>query len=243
MVTPYVADADGCMLPERPQVCPWAPAGAECRIVVEHWRPRKTGPAHALLVVSCRNHGRAFTLYPCGHVPYGRVAIAPVREDGTPLSDRDFSLTVFGAALDAGAGKLWRREQPERSSSAIDGMHYRTQGRWLERSEALLGLGAELAQSAQAVIAGRLGLSTLELRDAARAVQRAGRTRERGALTNDLLDRIEVRPSILDAILIAGALAGQWGPPIRWEPLRRRRRFLLPQTEAPPLTMTDEIAP
>jgi hypothetical protein len=231
MVTPYVADTDGRMIPERPRACPWAPAGVECRMVVEHWRPRKTGPEHALLVMSCRDHRRAFTLYPCGHVPYGRVAVAPVREDGVPLSDRAFAVTVFGAALDARAGALWRREQPGRARDAGGVMHYRTQGRRLERSAALIGL---VSEHVQPLIARRLGISTLELRDAARTLQASTRTRARGTLVSGLLDRIEIRPGILDAILIAGALADEWGPPIRWEPSRQRRRFLFPPTGAPP---------
>ena len=231
MVTPYVADADGLMIPERPQACPWAPAGVECRMVVEQWRPRKTGPAHALLVMSCRDHHRVFTLYPCGHVPYGRVAVAPVREDGVPLDERAFSLTVFGAALDAGAGELWRKSQPEHPRETLDSMHFRTQGRWLERSEALLGLGSEQAQP---LIARRFGISTLELRDATRALDTSRSTRARATVVSGLLDRIEIRPCILDDILIAGTLVGLWGPPIRWEPSRRRRRFLFPPAGAPP---------
>lgn len=234
MVTPYLADTDGRMIPERPRACPWAQAGAECRIVVERWRPRKTGPEHALLVMSCRDHRRAFTLYPCGHVPFGRIAVAPVREDGTPFRDRAFSVTVFGAALDARDGDLWRREQSDGSRNVIDGMHYRTQRRRLDRSEALLGLGSGLARAAQPLIARRLGVSTLDLRDATRTLDESRGTRERGVLIYDLLDRLEIGPGILDAILIAGALTGEWGPPIRWEPSRQRRRFLLPHAGAPP---------
>jgi len=71
-------------------------------------------------------HGHAFTLYPHGHVPYGREAIAPVALDGAPLvaaaagamAEREargsgrvgtaaaerFAPTCFKAALDAAAG-------------------------------------------------------------------------------------------------------------------------------------------
>jgi hypothetical protein len=234
IVTAYVSGDDGRMIPERPRACPWAPTSDGCRIDVEHWRPRKTGPEHPLLVVSCRDHGRAFTLYPCGHVPYGRVAIAPVREDGTPLRDTNWAVTVFDAAIDARANQLWQRERPEHREIAADEHHRRTQGRWLERCELLLGVRPVLSISAQSMIADRLGVSTLELRDVQRMLEGKKRVQERGDLVFELLAKITVRPSTLDAMLIAGALAGAWGPPIRWEHTRGRRRFLLPQTGAPP---------
>ena len=31
-----------------------------------------------VMVQPCRTHRRAFTLYPLGHIPYGRLAVAPV---------------------------------------------------------------------------------------------------------------------------------------------------------------------
>ena len=86
IVTPYRPGADGVMLPDEPSACPWAASGETCCLGVEHWRHRKTGPCHPLLVLGCEDHARAFTLYPCGHVPYGRALVAPVREDGALLS-------------------------------------------------------------------------------------------------------------------------------------------------------------
>jgi hypothetical protein len=56
-----------------------------CELVVHHRRARKTGPQILVTLVHCQTHRRAFTLYPLGHVPYGRVAVAPVGLDGEVL--------------------------------------------------------------------------------------------------------------------------------------------------------------
>ena len=37
-----------------------------------------------------------------------------------------------------------------------------------------------------------------------------------------------------DTVLLAGSVAGLWGPPVRWEPARGRRRFLLSPPRSPP---------
>src|ERR1700681_2138751 len=87
-VTPYAADAEGVMVASMPSICPRHEAGdAPCCLWVDHHRDRKTGPLFALTVVHCGRHGRAFTLYPPGHVPYGRLAIAPVSSDGALVED------------------------------------------------------------------------------------------------------------------------------------------------------------
>jgi hypothetical protein len=58
---------------------------AACELVVHHWRERKAGPQIPVMVMQCKTHRRAFTLYPLGHIPYGRVAVAPVGLDGEVL--------------------------------------------------------------------------------------------------------------------------------------------------------------
>lgn len=58
---------------------------APCRIGLHHWRPRSTGPCFPIFVAKCETHGHAFTIYPASHIPYGRVAVAPVEIDGETL--------------------------------------------------------------------------------------------------------------------------------------------------------------
>jgi hypothetical protein len=49
-------------------------------------RDRKCGPGHALTVARCRVHELAFTLYPLGWTPYGRVPLIAVSPDAALLS-------------------------------------------------------------------------------------------------------------------------------------------------------------
>ncbi len=79
VVTPYRPDAKGVLEPDLPTCCIHrVPGGEACDLVVGHLRDRKTGPRFPLTVLRCRVHGCAFTLYPPGHVPYGRRRVAPV---------------------------------------------------------------------------------------------------------------------------------------------------------------------
>ena len=90
-------------LPER---CLLSLDGAvgTCRVSEAFWRDRLTGPRHPLLVVRCRTHGVAFTLYPPGYVPYGRVPVVCRVDDG---SDVDRTGSLLGAALAASGGESW----------------------------------------------------------------------------------------------------------------------------------------
>jgi hypothetical protein len=80
---PYIADEGGAMCPVGaiPQ-CPWAEAEDGCRIDKHGFRERKTGPEFPIQVLHCAAHKRYFTVYPVGHVPYGRVRMAPVEPGG-----------------------------------------------------------------------------------------------------------------------------------------------------------------
>lgn len=150
MNTPYRLDATGLLRPAIPPTCPWsAEASPPCRVALHHLRERQTGPCFPLSVVRRRVHGHAFTLYPDGHVPYGRVAMAPVSADGTLLrraeadaSDQDgaaaplaWEHTVFAAAIDAAAGRSWASDSP-----ADDPRRRRTQGRWIEQAAGMLAV-------------------------------------------------------------------------------------------------------
>ena len=229
MVTPYAADRAGIFRPERPSSCCWAPQGVTCRLVVSHRRTRKTGPCHPLLVMRCLDHKRAFTLYPCGHVPYGRHRVAPVSEDGALLNSPAWSATMFHAPLDAGAGVLWPAHSP-----ADDPHRRRTQSRYIERAALLLGLSDVAPLIAQGLTSTHLAGDTLAVLEAATALDSAVGVHARGLIVADLIKTVPLRPGVLDAVLLAGSVAGLWGPPIRWEPARGRRRFLLSPPRSPP---------
>jgi hypothetical protein len=224
MVATYAPDAAGRLLPVLPCTCPYhEQGGAPCRLRIDHFRERKTGPCFALAVVRCSVHAKAFTLYPPGHVPYGRIAIAPVSSDGSLVrnddqqgaskSTLDWSRTLFGAATDAAGAKAWPRKKPAR---------WRTQRRWLARGAELVGIltskparDAAVEQRRREQAARELGIPTLTVLEATEQWRRAGGYRSRGTAVVTVLT--ELRPSrrLADQMLGAGVLAGLWGSPIR----------------------------
>ncbi len=80
---PYVTGEGERLRPvEGIERCPLAAVGGICKLERHSFRDRKTGPRFALRILYCATHGRHFTVYPPGHVPYGREAVAPVDERG-----------------------------------------------------------------------------------------------------------------------------------------------------------------
>lgn len=100
-------------------------------------------------VTRCRTHRRAFTLYPLGHVPYGRLAVAPVTLDGQVV----LSTQREPAAADR-RSPAWRATQLGAAFAALgDPAVKLTDRRWwatqtperLARSATLLGIHPGLA--------------------------------------------------------------------------------------------------
>lgn len=100
LISPYFIDSEGKMRCEKPGSLPCGRDGEGCLVWNDTWRERKTGPEFSLLVVYCKTHDKHFTVYPPGHVPHGRKAIAPEdlktgKENLTPWME-----TLFEPALD-----------------------------------------------------------------------------------------------------------------------------------------------
>ena len=245
IVTPYTVDSGGRLVPVMPEQCVAAEEGQCCQLWVQHWRLRKTGPGFALVVAECRTHGVAFTLYPPGHVPYGRVAMAPLDPAGRPLQleavDADgedfedaaeatesvplaWGTTVFGAAEDAANRQPW----PRRNSTGPGS--WRTQGRWILLGASLLGLMGEQLGAPQ----GLLGVCELTRRDAATAYAAATGYRARGqAVTRPLGELEQAGAAMLDGLLVAGFRACRWGSAGRCDPRSGHVRWLMPRARAP----------
>lgn len=241
IVVPYAVDAQGRLVASMPSSCPWHESGdGACRLRVDHHRERKTGPCFALAVVRCGPHGRAFTLYPPGHVPYGRLAIAPVSPDGAlvrdepsrentpgeaPVAPPDWPSTVFGAAVDAAAGRAWPRAHPAHPA------HWRTQRRRLVRGARLIGIAPRTAADElrhREGMARRLGVPTLLLVGQARRWSEARGYQERGSAIALVLAEMEASRTISDRLMCAGEIEGLWGVPSRWDPggrVLRRQPF------------------
>jgi hypothetical protein len=216
-----------------------------CHIVVSHWRPRSTGPCFPLCVATCETHGQAFTLYPPSHVPYGRFGVAPIALDGETLvhaPDGDppepeiahatagpqasWETTFLAAACDATRGKPWSREHGP--------LWWQTQRRRIVVGAKLFGIDTGLADASRDVRAGELEIAALVLRDEARDWSQAKGYRSRGAVVTSAMRGLPRGRCVLDRVLVAGALAGLWGRPYRWEPQQERLRDLLAERQRPP---------
>lgn len=209
MQAAYEADAEGRLAPALPAQCPLGEDGSGCRVGVHDWRPRKTGPGFALAVARCRAHAMTFTVYPPGHVPYGRAAAVAVDAAGRPVGGegaRRWQSTTFGAALDAAEGARW----PEQGGE----WHRRTQGRWLERGAMLLGLTSATTAKRHELIASALSVPLLALREAARQYGRGRSWKSRALAVVSVLGSLARGAGVL----VSGEIGGLWGRPSRWDP-------------------------
>jgi len=123
----------------------------ECRIGGAGWRDRLTGPQHRLRKVRCRVHGGAFTLYPAGHLPYGRKAAVPTTEEGGEVDTRS---SLLGAAVAASRGERWPDELIEDEEGPVQG----TQRRRVQRIAWAVGLDQPVVDSA---VLAELGLDVV----------------------------------------------------------------------------------
>lgn len=205
------------VLPER---CVFATATQTCSLFVSHYRPRKTGPGFPLAVVgcTCHPHGR-YTLYPPGHIPYGRQQVVPCSPSGPLLGDPDsgqppWQETVFGAALDVDDGQRWPAHSP-----ADDARRRRTQGCRLRLTGTLLGVHPDLDSRTREWVGTRLRVPTMTLRTAAGSWDTSWKTR--GSAIRTVLQSLPINGSLLDRLLAAGAVTGLWPSPQRWDLGRR----------------------
>jgi len=184
--------------------------------------------------VECSTHPGCFTLYPSGHVPYGRERVAPVAPDGQPLkvspaataraasagaaappgpaaaegaTEARWRQTGFAAVIDAAQGKAWAQEPP--------GPYATTQLDRMDELAALLGL-AERSASRLELTSRHLGVPELTLRDAARGYQASLGSQERGLSLLAVLRQVRPGRTVLERILACGAAVGLWGTVHFW---------------------------
>ena len=233
----YVAGEDGRYEPSQYiDQCPLAEGGQLCQLEKHSFRYRKTGPEIPLRILHCKVHGLYFTVYPVGHVPYGRCSVAAVDLRGAPIeqsepepeaSCRD---VLFEAVLDAATGRSWKSE-PETH-------HYPTQRRRIERCAQLLGMDPTLRESVAEGIRDHLGIPGLDQHWVYVQFQRARSMRERASAILDVQQRVISESSCVLRLLAAGSLSNLWGHPYLWDSRRGQRFSLLSRTSralrAPP---------
>jgi hypothetical protein len=156
----------------------------------------------------CLTHRRGFTLYPFGHIPYGRKAVAPVAPDGSPVRGRDaIQETVFSVAADAAAGRPWQRDW----AAAVDRPWWPTMVRQLAMLSKWLGVDPELSDEVREERAADLRIDLLPLVEAEREISTAPGYRSRGRAVMRVLGEIRDAPDLLVRLLRAGHAAGLFG--------------------------------
>ncbi len=225
VVTPYRAGASGVLEPALPAVgpCSWRDREA-CALEVDHVRERKTGPCFPLTVLVCETHGVGFTLYPPGHVPYGRTAVVSVAPEGGaildgPVGAEAFEGTVFAAALSAAQGEPWDRERPGGSAR-----WWELQWRRLVMALRICGLSPGIEEAERESVSAALGVQLLLLREQARRIAAAPGYRRRGQAVRAVLESLTRGSCVLSRLMASGHLAGLWGAPLWWEAQTGRLR-------------------
>lgn len=222
LVAAYLPDDSGTWCPSvLPTDCPTSDGVAACRIGLDYCRPRKTGPCVPVTVLECTTHGCRFTLYPCGHIPYGREAVAPVGLDGASLAAvatdtsppeeercAPWRQTRYAAVLDAAVGKAWPRDGP--------GPCWTTQLQRLAELAALLGLEPAPSAPVGEKLAHLAGVPRLGLLDATHSFADAKGFEARGGILLGTLHSASMGRRILERVLACGALAGLWNAVHLW---------------------------
>lgn len=217
VIAPYAPTFRMTLAPAVPSRCPRGDVEARsCAVFTDHWRARKTGPAHPLLVARCRVHRVAFTVYPPAHVPYGRQRL--VFNDVLPASPMAMEPgssppeTLLDAAVDAAQGKAWARDDGE-----TGGRRHRTQRRHIRRLEALCGLDPGLSDAERLTIAEVLGVSAMTLMEGVGAVAAQPGYQTRGSAIMRVVEAAARRGRLAERLSVSGHLAGLWGRPRVWD--------------------------
>ncbi len=251
VITPYRGKSAGELKPILPSRGPCGGLlGEPCCLTVHHERERSTGPCFPVTVIYCSAHDVSFTLYPPGHVPYGREPLTPTAEggqwitaepvDGEDADDESLSAAVnayrgtyFDAALDAALGLIGRREDSAGSSD----LWWSTQQRRLQRGVSLLGLTSDVEVDEQHALAEILAVDTLLLTDQARQIEQKPGYRQRGKAICAVLASLRPGTWLPDRLAECGHRRGLWGAPWRWDQSSgalRRRPYRLVDTRGSP---------
>jgi len=236
VIAPYTPNIQGLFIPARPSSGPCSSRDKQiCVISFHHFRHRKTGPCFSLCVLRCRIHQYSFTLYPPGHVPYGRLCLVALSPDGTVDSERvqttaDFIGTFFDASLDAAQKKPW----PRTSEGGSD-RWWSTQGRRNQRAMALCAVALPLEKTLREKLAHLLSVAILFLLDQVAAVTKIPGFQSRGEAVRSVLALLSSAPPFwtYERLCISGHEVELWGDPWVWDDhIQRFRKSSFQLSEA-----------
>lgn len=227
VVTPYFTNKEGKLTAEIPDICPKnLDDGESCKISLNHHRKRKTGPCFPIAVVACDSHHLNFTLYPPGHVPYGREPlVGNIAVDGKMVINKQadehttddnrtcFQGSLFDAALDAGDSKVWTKEDVDGSMMP----RFNTQLMKLDRASRLLGIHSTLDMKQREGFAEILDLSGQLLIEIVSELQKQPTLQNYGHAICSLLKTIPQNISLFERLTETGSIMGIWPTPYFWK--------------------------
>jgi hypothetical protein len=185
----------------------------------------------------CGTHKKAFTVYPPGHVPYGRQRVAPIAPDGGQIKvagdEHFFAGTYFDAALDAARHCAWPHEAYDDSLQS----RFPTQVRHLKRAALLLGTEPGLDAHLREQTAQILAVPGQLLHDNSALIKKQPGYQNRGTAICNVLDCLAQTTSVFERLVEAGAGLFLWPPPELWDiqmKTLRPSRFRCIRTRASP---------
>ena len=220
--SPYSPDGSGVLTPAVPDVGPCSLQGKPaCNVSVHHIRSRSTGPCHPISVARCQTHRVTFTLYPLGHVPYGRKPIGSSVPTVGMTGANEFVGTLFEASLNAAQNKPWPRSSPGGSER-----WWGTQRQYLSVAMHLCGVAPDMSLTLRELVAAALQIKQLALLDGAAAIAAHPGYQGRGLAICTVLEQLPSGPCAIERLSVSGHLIGFWGTPYVWDPKTSRLRQL-----------------
>jgi len=220
VVSSYTPDKEGQLTAQLPDVCP---KGIEdpkpCKVFLDHNRDRLTGPCFPLHVVRCRGHNIAFTIYPPGHVPYGREQIVcNVAPDGNLVAEekdeplQSFEGTLFDAALDAANHKAW----PKESQAGYQDGRFNTQINQIGRAGLLVGIAPGQEAKQREAIAEILDVPYQNVHESATLVKTEPDYKSFGQAICRILQAVPTNNTLFEQFAASGYEVGLWPPLYCW---------------------------
>ena len=164
------------------------------------------------------------------------AAAAKAADSAPPKRELAWETTFFGAAHDAARRIPWPRVQKRRVPGVPEPRPrwWQTQRRYIRRGARVLGLAEALDDVERDRRANDIPVPVLRFRDARESWQEADGYKSGGAVVTRVAAELPLGHCVLDRILVAGAFAGEWGRPYRWDYRTSRIRDLVAERRLPP---------
>jgi len=222
--SPYFpSETDGTLICEIPDVCPLGIQLGEqhtCIVTFNYLRERKTGPCIPLVIVQCLTHNVSFTIYPPGHVPYGREPLVDIALDGFQIdaelekddTSNSFAGTLFDAALMASQGCFYPKEGPY----DLPTICYDTQLNHIKKSALLLGIAKDHQVSHNEHIAEILNIPRqFQIGQSSHILRTPWNSINSGQAIRQVLENVP-RDCIFERLVSCGFMCGIWPPLYIW---------------------------